>query len=88
MDILRFAGYANVPSNDPWNTPYELWDTSGTLIPASTQDVWVCSEGANLAATDDCPGAGAMSGALPGFPTTPQGASVGYSAMYGAWTGS
>ena len=88
LDILRTAGYANVPNNDPWGNPYVPFDTTGTLVPATSQDVWVCSRGAsNGASGTDCPAANALSGIAARIPSSGSGGSVGYSAMYGAWTG-
>jgi prepilin-type N-terminal cleavage/methylation domain-containing protein len=86
LDVLRNAGYANVPNNDPWTHAYELFDVTGTLVPAATQDVWVCSQGALPGA---CPGVGVKTGTtwVPTFPDTLAGGSVGYSAMYGSWSG-
>lgn len=88
LDILRSAGYANVPNNDPWGNGYKLFDTTGTLIPATNQDVWTCSRGAsNGALGTDCPAANALSGDAARIPVSGSGGSVGYSAMYGAWVG-
>jgi prepilin-type N-terminal cleavage/methylation domain-containing protein len=89
LDVLRSAGYANVPNNDPWSNGYVLFDTTGTLVPATNQDVWVCSQGASGpgGSGTKCPAANALSGDATRIPTSGSGGSVGYSAMYGAWTG-
>jgi len=84
---LRNAGYANVPDNDPWSSsttpkPYEVSakfaDT--TNAPAGTDDVWVCSDGP----AGNCPD----SGSTQTSPTTGANGSVGYSSVYGSWSGS
>ncbi len=91
LDVLRTAGYANVPDNDPWGNGYSPSITSG--VPTTGDDVWVCSKGAK---PSTCPAAGAKAqaavvieaGGSGAFPDSGPGGSVGYSAMYGAWTGS
>ena len=89
LDVLRTAGYANVPNNDPWGIAYLLFDSTGTIVP-SNQDVWVCSHGATpgVGGAVDCPAQNALSGDATRIPSSGSGGSVGYSAMYGAWSGS
>jgi len=91
LDVLRTAGYANVPNNDPWGNAYRPFTASAVLIPGTGQDVWICSRGASNGTVGDCPAQSAdgstLSGGLAGFPASGAGGSVGYSAMYGAWTG-
>jgi prepilin-type N-terminal cleavage/methylation domain-containing protein len=89
LAVLRTGGYANVPDLDPWNQGYEIWDVTGTKVPGGTDDVWVCSKGAK---PSTCPAADALAGTagMEGgtFPQGGVGASVGYSSVYGSWTGS
>lgn len=77
--IIRESGYANVDDADPWNNAYQLSPslTSGSA-PGQSDDVYVYSRGAS------------MTGAYPSpFATnTGLGGSVGYSSVYGSWTGS
>ncbi len=89
LAVLRNSGYANVPDNDPWNNAYVIFDTGGNKVPASTDDVWTCSLGAG---PSTCPAADALANTTgvvgsAAFPVTGQGGSVGYSAMYGSWSG-
>jgi prepilin-type N-terminal cleavage/methylation domain-containing protein len=91
LGVLRTAGYANVPDNDPWGAPYVPFTGSPTLVPGTGQDVWVCSQGAGATGTR-CPAPNANGTTISGdvanlIPDSGGGGSVGYSAMYGAWTG-
>ncbi len=84
---MRSGGYANVSDNDPWNTAYVLNNVlTGASVPASGQDVWICSEGPLT--TGKCPATTALANTVSGFPNSGQNGSVGYSSMYGSWTGS
>lgn len=76
--VLRSGGYGGMDDLDPWRTPYQL---SPVLLgggpPTAGQDVYVFSRGASAA------------GAYPDpfVSDTGEGGSVGYSSVYGAWTG-
>ncbi len=78
LAVLRANGYGGVGDLDPWKNSYEL---SPALLgggPAlSGQDIYVFSKGASGTGVYPTPFA-AYSGA---------GGSVGYSSVYGAWTG-
>ena len=78
LAVLRANGYGSVGDLDPWNIPYEL---SPVLLgggPAvSGQELYVFSKGAT--------GAGVYP--VPFVAYTGPGGSVGYSSVYGAWTG-
>jgi general secretion pathway protein G len=75
---LRTGGYTNVPDVDPWSTP---WQLAPPLLagapPRQAEDVYIYSRG------------GDGSGVYPDpFLThTGDGGSVGYSFIYGSWTG-
>ena len=78
INVLRLAGYASVAVNDPWNNPYQLSPslTSG-LSPTGIDDIYIFSKGPGTSGTYPDP-----------FMTqTGLGGSVGYSSIYGAWTG-
>ncbi len=83
LKVLRDSGYANVPDNDAWNRAYELSDAVATSAVPGIQDVWVCSDGATTG-DQDCPAAAAS---YSGAPATGVGGSVGYSTIYGGWSG-
>jgi len=76
--VLRSGGYGGMDDLDPWRTPYQL---SPVLLgggpPTSGQDVYVYSKGATAAGIYPDPF----------VPDTGAGGSVGYSSVYGAWTG-
>lgn len=78
LAVLRSSGYGGVGDLDPWKIPYEL---SPALLgggPAlSGQDIYVFSKGAS--------GAGVYPN--PFLAYSGPGGSVGYSSLYGAWTG-
>jgi type IV pilus assembly protein PilA len=84
LATLRLQGYANVPDNDPWGNPYELSDSITTPSVPGTTDVWVCSDGATTG-DQDCPAGNAS---YSGAPDTGVGGSVGYSTIYGGYSGS
>jgi prepilin-type N-terminal cleavage/methylation domain-containing protein len=75
---LRSQGYGGMDDVDPWKTPYQL---SPVLLgggpPTAGQDVYVFSKGASAAGMYP----------TPFTPDTGIGGSVGYSSVYGAWTG-
>lgn len=76
--MLRFRGFGGIGEIDRWQSPYQL---SPALLgggPAlSGQDVYVFSKGAS--------GAGVYPD--PFLAYSGPGGSVGYSSVYGAWTG-
>lgn len=78
LAVLRANAYAGISDLDPWKSPYEL---SPVLLgggPAlSGQDVYILSKGSSGTGIYPSPFA-SYSGA---------GGSVGYSSIYGAWTG-
>ena len=78
LAVLRANAYASVGDLDPWTIPYEL---SPALLgggPAvSGQEVYVFSKGAS--------GVGVYPD--PFVVASGPGGSVGYSSVYGAWTG-
>lgn len=76
--VLRSSGYANMADVDPWNLPWQLSPalTSGAP-PRQTDDVYMYSKGA---------------GASGVFPDpfvwfTGDNGSVGFSSIYGSWSG-
>ena len=75
---LRSGGYVNIADNDPWAIPYQLSPTllSGSKA-GSSDDVYTYSKGAS--ATGVYP--------VPYTNATGDGGSVGYSSVYGSWTG-
>jgi general secretion pathway protein G len=76
---LRAGSYANIADNDPWAIPYQLSPSllSGSKT-GSSDDVYLYSKGASAAGVYPVP-----------FTTfTGDGGSVGYSSVYGSWTGS
>lgn len=78
LNVLRQSGYSSVAINDPWGLPYELSPsmTSG-LPPTGLDDVYIYSKGpASIGTYPD-----------PFVVQTGLGGSVGYSSVYGAWTG-
>ncbi len=78
IQVLRNAGLANVPDTDPWNTPYVLSPVlTGGLPPGGSDDVYIYSQGAS--AIGDYPN--------PFVNSTGVDGSVGYSTVYGSWTG-
>jgi prepilin-type N-terminal cleavage/methylation domain-containing protein len=91
LAVMRNTGYLTVQDADPWNDNFVLSIalTSGA-IPGQSQDVFVCSQGPTGAGK--CPAANALSSTAvvngTTFPDTGEDGSVGYSYIYGAWTGS
>jgi len=77
--VIRDAGLSSVPDLDPWGNSYELSPTmTSGATPGYADDVFVFSKGPYGSGT---------------FPTpfvsnTGTGGSVGYSSVYGSWTGS
>jgi general secretion pathway protein G len=74
---IRDTTLTNVSDNDPWGTPYELSPSMlGGLPPGP--EVYIYSKGAGNSGTYPSPF----------VPNTGTGGSVGYSSVYGSWTGS
>lgn len=74
---IRDTTLTNVSDNDPWGTPYELSPTLSLGLLPGSDDVYVYSKGAGNTGT---------------YPTpftvnTGNGGSVGYSTVYGSWSG-
>ncbi|MFN3476469.1 MAG: type II secretion system protein [Candidatus Methylomirabilales bacterium] len=78
IQVLRENGYTNVSSDDPWGNAYQLSPvlTSGSP-PAITDDVYIYSKGASGTGTYP----------VPFTANTGLAGSVGYSSVYGSWTG-
>ncbi len=78
IKVIREATLTNISDNDPWGTPYEL-SPSLTLsqVPGTNDDVYVYSKGPSAAATYP----------MPFTANTGNGGSVGYSSVYGSWSG-
>jgi type II secretory pathway pseudopilin PulG len=76
--VMRSAGYANMADVDPWNLP---WQLSPALLsgapPRQTDDVYIYSRGAR--ATGTFP--------VPFVSFTGENGSVGFSSIYGSWSG-
>jgi prepilin-type N-terminal cleavage/methylation domain-containing protein len=77
--VLRLGGYTNIADVDSWDTSWQLSPSllGGTRI-GNLDDVYVCSKGAS--ANGVYP--------VPFVNNTGNGGSVGYSSVYGSWTGS
>jgi prepilin-type N-terminal cleavage/methylation domain-containing protein len=78
LDVLRDAGYPNVNPIDSWGVPYQF---APPLLAQATvgvaDDVYIFSKGSSMAGTYP----------VPFVNDTGAGGSVGYSSVYGAWTG-
>lgn len=78
LGLMRNAGQANIGDNDPWNIPYELSPSMKGGVPTGqADDVYVYSKGPS--------GTGVYP--VPFTPNTGDAGSVGYSSVYGFWTG-
>lgn len=78
LAVLRSGGYGGMDDLDPWKTAYQLAPVLlGGGPPASGQDVYVFSRGASAAGVYPDPFTA----------DTGAGGSVGYSLIYGSWTG-
>ena len=74
---LRETGYGNVPDADPWGRPYLLAPVfSGGSTPAQGDDVYVYS-----------PGPSGTDTYRPDIPQTGPDGAVGFSSVYGSFTG-
>jgi len=78
IKMIRDTMLINVSDNDPWGTPYELSPSMLGGLPPGNDDVYIYSRGAS--------GAGIYP--VPFTINTGNGGSVGYSSVYGSWTGS
>ncbi len=84
LTVLRNAGYAGVSDSDPWGKAYEFSAIDGTTVlttvlpPSQTDDATVWSKGATFG------------GAVPNpfNPVTGANGSVGFSSVYGSFSGS
>lgn len=75
---MRNGGYTNMADADPWSTPWQLSPSLTSGAPATQlDDVYIYSRGAQ--ATGVYP--------VPFVQFTGDAGSVGYSSIYGAWTG-
>jgi prepilin-type N-terminal cleavage/methylation domain-containing protein len=80
LGVLRNNGYANISDNDPWNVAYQFSTIiTGGGTPGQSDDVWILSKGAGGAGTYNPPYSGTALAA---------GAEVGYSSVYGSFSGS
>jgi competence protein ComGC len=78
IQIIREAGLSSVSELDPWGNSFELSPSmTGGTAPGYADDVYVFSKGPY--------GTGAFP--VPFVPSTGAGGSVGYSSVYGSWTG-
>jgi prepilin-type N-terminal cleavage/methylation domain-containing protein len=79
IKVIRDANLTNVPDADPWGTPYQL-SPSLSLggSPGYADDVYIYSKGPYGTGTYP----------VPFLENTGPGGSVGYSSVYGSWTGS
>jgi prepilin-type N-terminal cleavage/methylation domain-containing protein len=77
IKVIRDNTLTNVNDSDPWGTPYELSPSMLAGLPPGPE-VYIYSKGASA------------SGSYPSpfVPNTGNGGSVGYSSVYGSWTGS
>jgi prepilin-type N-terminal cleavage/methylation domain-containing protein len=79
IQAIRDARLANLSDTDPWGSAYVLCPAlTGGQAPGYADDVYIYSEGASLTGTYP----------VPFLPNTGAGGSVGYSSVYGSWTGS
>ena len=78
LGAIRSGGYANIKDTDPWGL---AWQVSPLLVsgvqPRELDDVYVFSRGGD--------GTGVYP--IPFVRFTGDGGSVGYSSVYGSWTG-
>jgi hypothetical protein len=80
LGVLRNNGYANISDNDPWNHGYQFAAilTDGGA-PGQTDDVYIFSKGAG--------GSGSYTPPYTGAPLA-SSHEVGYSSVYGSFSGS
>ncbi len=78
LDVLRDAGYPNVNPTDPWGEFFQLAPILvAQLTTGVADDVYIYSKGGGKAGTYP----------VPFVADTGFDGSVGYSSVYGAWTG-
>jgi prepilin-type N-terminal cleavage/methylation domain-containing protein len=79
IKLIRDFTPTNINDDDPWGTPYQLSPTlAGGLPPAYSDDVYIYSKG--MSTTGTYP--------VPFTVNTGNGGSIGYSSVYGSWSGS
>jgi len=77
IKLIRDTTMTNVSDNDPWGTPYELSPSLLLGQVPGLEDVYVYSKGTSNTGTYPSP-----------FTVnTGNGGSVGYSSIYGSWSG-
>jgi prepilin-type N-terminal cleavage/methylation domain-containing protein len=80
LGVLRNNGYANISDNDPWNQGYQFAAIiTGGGAPGQSDDAYIFSKGAGGTGSYNPPYTGAALAA---------GAEVGYSSVYGSFSGS
>ncbi len=78
LTVLRNSGYANVLDADPWNIAYVLaTPLANQAAPGQNDDIFIYSKGAGL-----------VRAYTPGTSSTGSGGAVGYSSVYGNFSGS
>jgi hypothetical protein len=78
ITVMRTAGYLNVGESDPWTVNYQMAPALATSqVPAIQDDIYIFSKGASQTGTYP----------VPFVSDTGLSGSVGYSSVYGAWTG-
>ncbi len=77
IKLIRDSTLVNVSDNDPWGAPYELSPTLATSQVPGNDDVYIYSKGASNAGPYP----------VPFTINTGNGGSVGYSSVYGSWSG-
>lgn len=76
--VMRTSGYVNMADVDPWNLPWRLSPALLSGAPArQTDDVYMYSRGARAAGVYP----------EPFTPFTGENGSVGFSSVYGSWSG-
>ena len=76
--VMRTSGYVNMADVDPWNLPWRLSPALLSGAPArQTDDVYMYSRGARAAGVYP----------EPFTPFTGENGSVGFSSIYGSWSG-
>ncbi len=79
IQVIRDATLTNLSDVDPWGNSYILCPTlTRALSPGYSDDVYIYSKGVSGAGTYP----------IPFVANTGPGGSVGYSSVYGSWTGS
>ncbi len=77
LGVLRETGYTSVGDADPWGTPFTLATLlTGGGQPAAWDDVYIYSKGSSRTGSY-----------VPGVSRHGPGGAVGYSSIYGGFTG-